>query len=97
MDTERELAEIKKLVKENHRILKKLHSRAKIGTAIHAAKWIVIILVALGIYTVIQPVIESVTGTYSSVKEAAETIAEVKASVPDPSTSGFLNFFKGGE
>jgi hypothetical protein len=96
MDTERELVEIKKLVNENNKILKNLQSRARIHTTIYIVKWIVIILAALGIYTVIQPVIESVVGTYGSLRDAAATISEVKNSIPDPESSGILNFFKNG-
>jgi hypothetical protein len=93
-DVERELAELNELVHENHKILKNLQSRARIHTAIYIIKWIVIILAALGIYSLIQPALESVAGTYSSLKDAATTIAEVKASVPDPDSSNFLNFFR---
>jgi hypothetical protein len=94
MDTERELVELKKTVNENNRILKNLQSRARIHTVIYVVKWVIIILAALGIYTVIQPVIESITGTYGSIKDSAATIAEIKASIPDPESNAFLNFFK---
>ena len=61
---ENELSEIRLLVEENQKILKKLQNRARIGTTIQIVKWAVIILAALGIYTIIQPFLESIMQTY---------------------------------
>lgn len=94
MDTQRELAKLKELVQENHKILKRINTRAKIGTTVYVIKWIVIIFIALGVYTFVEPALDGMIKTYSSVKDAAETISEVKSSIPGEDSSGILNFFK---
>lgn len=84
-DSNRELIEIKELVKENHRILRKLQSRARWGTIVHSLKWIVIVLVSLGIFAYLQPVFSGLMDAYSALHESASNIAEIKSNLP----SGF--------
>ena len=78
---DRELADIKEMVEENNQMLRKLQTRARIGTTIRLIKWTVFILIALGVYSVAQPFIEQVSGAYSSIQESAATINEIKENI----------------
>jgi len=82
VNTDRELLEIRELVETNNKILKNLQTRARLNTIFQIVKWVVIILAALGIYTLIQPFLESIMGTYLSIQESASAISEIKESIP---------------
>lgn len=88
-----EILEIKELVIENHKILKGLQTRARIGSAINITKWIVIIAITLGVYTFIQPFFSRIIDTYGSIQESAATIKEIKEKVPDV-PQNVLDIFK---
>jgi hypothetical protein len=92
MTTESDISEIKEIVEENNKMLKRLQTRARIASTINIVKWVVIIAVALGVYTFIQPFLSQVGETYSSIRDSAKTIQELKEKVPStPNLMDFLN------
>jgi len=81
-NVDKELTKIRELVETNNRILKNLQTRARLHTVFQAIKWVVIILAALGIYTFIQPFLQSLIDVYQSIQESAATITEIKNNLP---------------
>ena len=81
IDQERELIEIKELVSENHQILKNLQRRARFGTIFHTIKWIIILVIAFGIYTFVQPILNNLIAAYDSVTTSAANIVNIKNSI----------------
>ena len=55
------------LLKENNKILKKLHRSMKMSRAIKAIYWVIIIGSMLGVYYYFQPFIDNLTGTFDGV------------------------------
>ncbi len=64
---EKELAEIKDMMKENQRMLKKIYRSNRISFSVSVLKWVVIIGITLGAFYYVQPVFEAVMRTYSGV------------------------------
>ena len=63
---EPDLAEIKELVEENNRIVRKLLSHQRYSTMISVLKWGLIVGAALGTYYFLQPYVDPFVNAYNS-------------------------------
>lgn len=76
------LRETAELTKENHKILKSMQRNARIASFFRAIYWIFIIGSAVGAYYFIQPYIEALGSSYSSLKDNLSNISELTTKLP---------------
>lgn len=62
---ERELAEIKDLLKEQERMIRRVYKSTRISFAVAVLKWVIIIGATVGAFYYVQPVFEAVMKIYS--------------------------------
>ncbi len=91
IDTEKELFQIKELVEENNKILHRMQRKSRFATLFSIVKWSVIVLVAFGAYTFLQPIIGSLMTSYSTIVEGANQIKDIKN---DAQNFDFKDLFK---
>ena len=81
--SDRELIEeVYLLVQENRHDIKKLRSRIRWQNIIGILKWVVYIGLAIGLYAYLQPFIESIIETFSSLKDGASSLKELQGKFP---------------
>jgi hypothetical protein len=78
-DIETQIAEIKEMVKENNKILKKIQAGNRWVIIMGFAKWIVYIAILVGTYAVLQPYLNQMIGLYSGIQESADTLSDIKS------------------
>ena len=78
-DIEKELIEIKKVVEENNKILRKIQSGNRWVIILGFVKWVVYIGIVIGVYAVLQPYINQMIGLYTGIQESADTLSEMKS------------------
>lgn len=93
-DLEREIAQIRKIVEENNKIVKGLQKKARYATLISILKWVIYIAIATGIYLLAKPIIDQATQTYGMIQESAKSISEVKSQFNNDQINSFLELFK---
>jgi uncharacterized membrane protein YukC len=76
-----EFEELKELVQQNHKILKSLQKKARLATAFSVIRWSVVIAIAIGLFTVLQPIIENIMNAYSLMMENLSSLNDAKNSV----------------
>jgi len=76
-----EFEELKELVQQNHKILKSLQKKARLATAFSVIRWSVVIAIAIGLFTVLQPVIENIMNAYALMMENFSSFNDAKNSV----------------
>jgi hypothetical protein len=77
------LEELYVLVREDHKNIQKLRNRIRWQNIFGVVKWFIWIGVAVGLYTYLQPIFDNVAETYSSLRESASTITELKGKLPE--------------
>ncbi|MDD5068413.1 MAG: hypothetical protein PHS53_04885 [Candidatus Pacebacteria bacterium] len=60
------------LNQENNQLLKKMNRRAKFGSIMHLIYWLIIIGFSVGSYYFIQPYINQLISTYSSIQTGVD-------------------------
>lgn len=85
MDQElrKEIEENRALIKENQKLIKKIHRSMVVGRVMSVLYWIVIIGASVGAYYFIQPYIDSALGAYTNVKTGFGAAQDVGDSVTD--------------
>lgn len=78
-DIETQIAEIKKVVEENNKILRKIQAGNRWVIIMGFAKWIVYIAILIGTYAVLQPYLNQMVGLYSGIQESADTLSDIKS------------------
>lgn len=76
-------AQIKKLqqtVDENHAMLVSVQRRARLAILFSGLKWIVILGITFGSFFYLQPYLEQLMNTYTSLGSITDTFAGVKSS-----------------
>ena len=63
----KEIEELKEVTKDNNRLLRGIHARARITMIFNIIKWAIIIGVSVGAFYYIQPFLETLMKTYSSI------------------------------
>jgi len=82
--TDRELLEIIYERQEEDRLkINKLYKRARLQWVFAILKWIIYIAIAVGIYAYLQPFIENIINTYSSLQESASSLGEIRKNLSD--------------
>lgn len=82
--TDREiLEELYVLVREDHRNIQKLRNRIRWQNIFGVIKWFIWIGVAVGLYTYLQPFVENIGETYSTLRESTSVIMEIREKIPD--------------
>ena len=76
-----EFEELKELVKENHKILRSLQKKARLATAFNVIRWSVVIAIAIGLFTVLQPVYQNVMDAYHVLMNNLSSLNDTKNSV----------------
>ena len=82
-DEKQMLRDIAEQVAENNKILRKLRSKARWGTVIHALYWIVIIGLSVGSYYFIQPYMDQLLKVYSGLGADVGTVKSVAGGATD--------------
>ena len=77
-DIEKELFEIKEIVKENNKILRKLERERRFNLILSFVKWGVYIAILIGTYSILRPFIDQMLNTYGLIQESAGTISDLK-------------------
>jgi|GEM_PF-2822909 len=73
--------ELKSLVKENHKILKSLQKKARLATAFTAIRWFVVIAIAVGLFTILQPILQNIIDAYGLLMNNLSSFNDAKNSV----------------
>lgn len=92
IDVEKELFEIKKTVKENNEILHRLQRKSRWATFFTFVRWTIIAFIAFGVYTFVQPVIQTFITGYNTIVESANQIKDIKEKTAE---FNFFDLFKG--
>jgi len=91
-----EFEELKELVKENHKILKSLQKKARLATAFSVIRWSIVIAIAIGLFTVLQPVIQNIMDAYHALMGNLSSLNHAKDSVTGVvDIPGILQIFGG--
>lgn len=89
-------AQIKKLqqtVDENHAMLVSVQRRARLSILFSGLKWIVILGITFGSFFYLQPYLEQILNTYSSIGSLTDSFAGVESSTSTDSNQaeGLIN------
>ena len=84
-DLEAEIAQIKRTVNENNKILKSIQSTHRWSMIIGVLKWVIYLGILIGAYSIIKPYLDQVISTYASIQESAGVMSDIR-------TSGVNNF-----
>ena len=76
-----EFEELKELVQQNHKILKSLQKKARLATAFSVIRWSFVIAIAIGLFTVLQPILQNVVDAYGLMMENLSSLNDAKNSV----------------
>lgn len=82
-----------KISEDNNEILRKLYRSQKWSQFMSLMYWVLIIGVTFGVYYYLQPYIETLLGTYTSLVSGIDTINQKSQSLPDVNV--ISNFLKG--
>lgn len=85
------LKQTKLLVEENNKILKGIRRSNRISSFFRFIYWIIIIVATVGIYTYIQPYLDSISKLYGEVETTNNKITNVQNSFGE----GIKSFFFG--
>lgn len=73
--------ELKKIVLENQKILKNLQKKARLATVFTVFKWAITIAIAIGLFTILQPIMQNIIDAYRVLMENLSSLNEAKNSV----------------
>lgn len=76
---EAEIAEIKRMVQENNKLLKKIHATGRWSMILGFVKWAVYIGLIIGSYALLQPYLNQMMETYSGIQESAGALSDLKS------------------
>lgn len=92
--TDEDFQELKEIVIENNKILRKLKRKADVSTTFTVVRWTIIIGIAIGAFALLQPIWDSFWQTYHSIADGVATINEAKDSVTGISIQEVLEAIK---
>jgi hypothetical protein len=92
--TDDDLRQLKATVEENNKMLRGLLKRARMGTFFFVMRWVIVIGIAIGAYTFIQPYVEQITETYYSIVESANTLKDARNSVTEATSINIPELLK---
>ena len=89
-----EFEELKKLVQENHKILKSLQKKARLSVAFTTIRWSIVIAISIGLFTILQPIFQNVMDAYHVMMQNFAAFNDAKNSVSGViDVSEVINFF----
>lgn len=91
---EAEIAQIKSMVEENNKILKKIHTAGRWSMILGFIKWIVYITLIIGSYALIQPYLTQMIDTYNGIQESAGALSDIKNQTQDINFDALKEYFK---
>ncbi len=62
-----DLKKILEVTKHNEQMLESIQRRARLSTFVYIFKWLIIIGISIGAFIYVQPILEQVMNTYSSI------------------------------
>jgi hypothetical protein len=90
---EAEIAEIKRTVEENNKLLKKIHATARWNMMLGLIKWVVYFAIIIGTYAILQPYINQMLGVYGGIQDSASTLSDIKNNAQN-GTNSLLDLLK---
>jgi len=76
---EAEIAQIKQMVEENNKLLKKIHAAGRWSMILGFVKWAVYIGLIVGSYALLQPYLTQMMETYTGIQESAGALSDLKS------------------
>lgn len=64
---QKELQEVREIIEKDHEMIQSVYRRVRLSSAISVIKWVVIIGFSLGAFYYIQPLLEVLLKTYTSI------------------------------
>ncbi len=64
---QKELQEVREIIEKDHEMIQSVYRRVRLSSAISVIKWVVIIGFSLGAFYYIQPFLEVLLQTYTSI------------------------------
>ncbi|NCS99127.1 hypothetical protein GW764_02985 [Candidatus Parcubacteria bacterium] len=90
--------ELKELVEENHKILKGLQRKAKWATVFTFVKWGIAVAIAIGLFTILQPIFENIVGAYDTLVDGLRELNQAREAVSGSvDISRLIEIFNQGE
>lgn len=93
MESETEFKDLREIVLENNKILKRMQRNARFGRFFSLLKWAIYITLIVLSVRYIQPYLEQLQTTYSNIQETAGEVNEFKANA-STNFGEFMDFFK---
>lgn len=78
---DKDFQELKELVEENHKILKGLQKKARWATVFTIVRWSLAIAIAIGLFTILQPIFQNLMSAYSVLIDNLQSLNEARESV----------------
>jgi hypothetical protein len=75
---EAEIADIKRKVEENNKLLKKIHATGRWNMILGLIKWLVYFAIIIGTYAILQPYVNQMLETYAGIQESAGALSDIK-------------------
>ena len=91
---EAEIAEIKRMVEENHKLLKKIHATGRWSMILGFVKWAVYIALIVGSYALLQPYLTQMMETYAGIQESAGALSDIKNQTQEINFDALKEYFK---
>lgn len=76
-----EFEELKELVEENNKILRGLQRKAKWVTVFAIVKWSIVIAIAVGLFTILQPILQNLMDAYGVLMDNLSSLSDARESV----------------
>ncbi len=93
-DIEAQLAEIKRTVEENNKLLKKIYAAGRWSIILGFVKWVVYIALIVGSYALLQPYLTQMMDTYAGIQESAGALSDIKNQTQEINFDALKEYFK---
>lgn len=91
---EAEIADIKRKVEENNKILKKIQAGNRWVIILGFVKWIVYFAIIIGTYAILQPYINQMMNMYTGIQESANTLSDIKSQTQGVDINSLMELLK---
>ncbi len=91
---EAEIADIKRKVEENNKILKKIQAGNRWVIILGFVKWIVYFVIIIGAYTILQPYLNQMINMYTGIQESASALSDIKEKTQGVDVNSLMELLK---
>jgi hypothetical protein len=91
---ETEIAQIKRMVEDNNKILKKIQAGNRWVLILGFVKWAVYIVLIVGSYALLQPYLTQMMDTYAGIQESASALSDIKSQTQEINFDALKEYFK---